>query len=1161
MSEEYLLEETTEVDTLEEEGNTCVLSDNSQEEKEPPLQQPEDWWKNFVRVIEQSSSELKIAQGHDTSPFPDKSLEWAVSVGSQILTYPANDSRKKILNFVANSQDGICNVMKLLEESLNCKSCTWLSHILRECANPRNGSIRLNTVKKLMESEDSLDAIIRMLASLQSLRLSDANSQLKPEFYSASVNLIWLLSAMAEKDANFVMKLRTMSKVKFLHSIMKTYFFGKSHTHYPLLKIFRALARNQRVSVILGKDKIMKLFVRIFNTFNNQPSTKFLLVFDVLNQLTKSQDNCRRFLKAGLLVFVIRAFSYWSLWKGNGLLKLSKKILSIYSHLAAIRAGRKVLVQTDALLNLKKFCETCPNERAFDNVIMKAAGIIYVAYQKDALPFEDIHSPARFDIPKTENSKYDKDSGSSSDEDDPEDLDEVEDSDDGGVELEEQASNLSLRNDLSTNDDLIITDDDQSTVSVKTKSKSKKVSQVTGLSQAKGDCQYSAPVNSTGYPPEVTAERLSNFATFFRELDGHIANQNKDIYSNSLVQHALRNYSEFSSESHSLPKSEMKCFWLTDHPNYGDPKFAEEFRSNYLFMSNRTRSVLPFVKVAYPDLVLCYGTKRIEYINTNADRTCLRSKLLAHISRASQELFRCKVVYDLDALVKQPEKVVVKKNVNKQPKAQPAKGTTNIADHESFVQLSNDDEEVLGSFDGRKEGTPALAFESRFESGNLRKAIQVGEREYDLYLMSDVNSNRHNQWFYFQVSNTQENCPYTFNIMNCIKGNSQFNYGMQPVVFSVGDAVEGKVGWYRSGSNICYFRNGHRNLSAKKKLLTELVKLLKHSQNNKRVLVRYDVLCDSLNHNEVPLLTVTAPNDPSKPIELREVIFLTSRVHPGESNSSWVMHGVLHNLLSGREQMDSILQRYVFKIIPMLNVEGVINGCHRCGLTNEDLNRRWKNPDPVLHPSIFNAKGLIEFSVRVRNKTPVLFCDLHGHSRKKNVFFYGCSRACSWHENDRAKCEDPNVVHLLPEALARRNPAFALSSCNFEVRKGRESTARVCMWREFGIIKSYTLESSYCGCDRGPFKGLSLGIHHLIEVGESLCEAVEEFYNRPVLSISEYSLTSPQNPTNDPSSINLCNLEDPRYIYGEIKQKRLRHLHRKRISGTVKQMMNGTKAR
>lgn len=29
---------------------------------------------------------------------------------------------------------------------------------------------------------------------------------------------------------------------------------------------------------------------------------------------------------------------------------------------------------------------------------------------------------------------------------------------------------------------------------------------------------------------------------------------------------------------------------------------------------------------------------------------------------------------------------------------------------------------------------------------------------------------------------------------------------------------------------------------------------------------------------------------------------------------------------------------------------------HRCGLTNEDLNRRWSQPSPVLHPVIYHTK-------------------------------------------------------------------------------------------------------------------------------------------------------------------------------------------------------------
>ena len=49
----------------------------------------------------------------------------------------------------------------------------------------------------------------------------------------------------------------------------------------------------------------------------------------------------------------------------------------------------------------------------------------------------------------------------------------------------------------------------------------------------------------------------------------------------------------------------------------------------------------------------------------------------------------------------------------------------------------------------------------------------------------------------------------------------------------------------------------------------ELWKLLKQAKEKGNVCARYDVLCESLNKNEVPLLTVTAPSDAEYPIEVR----------------------------------------------------------------------------------------------------------------------------------------------------------------------------------------------------------------------------------------------------------------------------------------------------
>ena len=44
-----------------------------------------------------------------------------------------------------------------------------------------------------------------------------------------------------------------------------------------------------------------------------------------------------------------------------------------------------------------------------------------------------------------------------------------------------------------------------------------------------------------------------------------------------------------------------------------------------------------------------------------------------------------------------------------------------------------------------------LIFESRFESGNLRRAIQIYPGEYDLILRPDINTRGHTQWYYFSV--------------------------------------------------------------------------------------------------------------------------------------------------------------------------------------------------------------------------------------------------------------------------------------------------------------------------------------------------------------------------------------------------------------------------
>ncbi len=64
----------------------------------------------------------------------------------------------------------------------------------------------------------------------------------------------------------------------------------------------------------------------------------------------------------------------------------------------------------------------------------------------------------------------------------------------------------------------------------------------------------------------------------------------------------------------------------------------------------------------------------------------------------------------------------------------------------------------------------------------------------------------------------------------------------------------------------------------------------------------------------------------------KKCVFFTARVHPGESNSSWVMKGLIDFLVSDAPEAKILRDTFVFNIVPMLNPDGVINGNYRCSL-------------------------------------------------------------------------------------------------------------------------------------------------------------------------------------------------------------------------------------
>ena len=170
--------------------------------------------------------------------------------------------------------------------------------------------------------------------------------------------------------------------------------------------------------------------------------------------------------------------------------------------------------------------------------------------------------------------------------------------------------------------------------------------------------------------------------------------------------------------------------------------------------------------------------------------------------------------------------------------------------------------------------------------------------------------------------------------------------------------------------------------------------------------------------------------------EGKEVVFISARVHPGEVPAQHTFKGILDFLLHPTDaRAIELRRRYVFKLIPMLNPDGVYRGHARmdqvygalfwsmllcayitllctyntlqniyCTYTppnhiinntyvpstpiyiqyGENLNRYYSDPDAELQPSIYAAKTLLDYYVR--EEKLYMYLDLHAHASKRGEY-------------------------------------------------------------------------------------------------------------------------------------------------------------------------------
>lgn len=72
-----------------------------------------------------------------------------------------------------------------------------------------------------------------------------------------------------------------------------------------------------------------------------------------------------------------------------------------------------------------------------------------------------------------------------------------------------------------------------------------------------------------------------------------------------------------------------------------------------------------------------------------------------------------------------------------------------------------------------------------------------------------------------------------------------------------------------------------------------------------------------------------------------------------------MMDLLLHPQSDEDKELVTHLKNYFdIYIVPMLNVDGVVNGNYRCSLASCDLNRKWQRPSKQFHPPVYYTKKL-----------------------------------------------------------------------------------------------------------------------------------------------------------------------------------------------------------
>jgi hypothetical protein len=163
------------------------------------------------------------------------------------------------------------------------------------------------------------------------------------------------------------------------------------------------------------------------------------------------------------------------------------------------------------------------------------------------------------------------------------------------------------------------------------------------------------------------------------------------------------------------------------------------------------------------------------------------------------------------------------------------------------------------------------------------------------------------------------------------------------------------------------------------------------------------------------------------------------------------MEGFIDMVSGPSEEAAFLRDKCIFKIIPMMNPDGVVHGNYRSDLNGHDINRAWKTPNKRIFSTVYYAKQLVR---KFRDEREIqLVLDFHSHSKRLNTFFYG--------NRDRSYKHETKVF---PYFASQNTSLVSFADSRFQIDRRHDKTARVALWRLLNFSPNvFTVETSFQG--------------------------------------------------------------------------------------------------